>query len=234
LNGCFRAAVFYNSVDQVIYLLLGAGIYEGVYLIFPEDHPYRRQIGAVLIVACVVGWLAYSRELSIPKIYAPSVVAYFGTASALSISAVALHRWRERTQVRQGAPSLAARLDGFAQICLAKLGSPFSLTHAEREIKERALRDEYVDTFAKEIRQVHRAMTINNEPFADLLDTMIGATPNPAFKLPGLATWVAKTLRLETTLDRRRWIDCRALITFGTYLSLAGVLWFALWIASHK
>ena len=191
-------------------------------------------MGAALVAVCVLGWLAYSNELSAPKISVPSVVTYFGAALTLSVLAAGLHRWREDLRVRQSALDLAARIDDFAQVCDAKIGSPFAVPHAELESKQRMLRDEYVNTFATDIRQVHRELTVNNEAFADLFNTMIGATANPTFKLPGLATWVAKTLRLEITLRKGSWLDARFLKTFGAYFLSASLLWLALFALAHK
>ncbi len=237
-------------MDQVIYLLLGAGIYEGVYLIFPEDHPNRRQMGAALVAVCVLGWLAYSNELSAPKISVPSVVTYFGAALTLSVLAAGLHRWREDLRVRQSALDLAARIDDFAQVCDAKIGSPFAVPHAELESKQRMLRDEYVNTFSKStvigetagevyVRHPVTAATAVKVAGVVIRDVVAGVrgdtgTAIAACKLPGLATWVAKTLRLEITLRKGSWLDARFLKTFGAYFLSASLLWLALFALAHK
>ncbi len=83
-------------------------------------------------------------------------------------------------------------------------------------------------------------LTEYNEAFADLLDSMIGSrsTPSTTFTQPGLATWVASTLRremeLRKTLCRRPWIDLRTTLTVCAYLALSTVLWTALLLMAHQ
>ena len=221
-------------MDQVIYLLLGAGIYEGVYLIFPEDHPYRRQIGAALIAVCVVGWLAYSRELPTPKVSVPSVVVYFGTAFALSLSAAGLHRWRQNTLVPRNALKVAARLDDFVQMCQGRLGNTYRLSHAELNAKQLAFHDEYLDSYGEDIRGIHRKLTAKNPVFADLLDTMLGSLPTRTIQQPALAKWVANLLRNEAKMFPQSWLAWSVLATFGAYFLSASLLWLALFAWARK
>ena len=210
-------------------------LFQGVYLLTPESSQWRRPMAVGLILAAVAIAVAiYGPVFSAPVVSLPSPLPFTMVALAASAIAAGLHRYRGRAVLTRSALALADRLDDFAQISRARLGSPFSLPHAEKEIKERSVHEEYITTFATDIRRIHRALTVNNEAFADLLDTMLGSGPNRTLKMPGLAIWVAKTLRLEATLLKRPRIDLRLPTTFGAYLCLAIVLWLALSFAAHK
>jgi hypothetical protein len=217
-------AVFWLGVT-----LLGAGLF-----VILESKIY----GWILIAAGVV-MIAYGfppLSLSGSHLPAPPLLPFTVVVLIGSALAARLHRYRDRALLVRKTLALAERLDDFAQICQARLGSPFSTPLAEREVKERMIRDEYVTTFGANIRGVHRALTVDNEPFADLLDTMLGSRPNATFKLPALATWVAKTLRLEATLLQRErpWVDLRLIVTFCVYLASASAVWLVLWLASSR
>lgn len=226
-------------VKQVAPILVEVMLFQGVYLLTPESSKWRRPIAVGLILAAVaIAFVLYGPVLSAPIVSLPSPLPFIAVALLASALAAGLHRYRDKVLLSRSALALADRLDDFAQICRARIGSRFSLSHADQEIQQRKLRDDYVTSFATDIRRVHRALTAHNEAFADLLDTMLGSNPdpNPTFKMPGLATWVAKTLRLEATLLQRErpWTDLGLFLTFGTYLAFAALLWVLLLLMAHK
>jgi hypothetical protein len=221
-------------VRQTAPIIIEVFFFQGVYLLTPESSAWRRPTASALIVASIVTTILVYGPVGATVVPLPSPLPFAAVAVAASGVAAGLRRYRDRTLLESGALALAERLDDFAQICNAKLGGQFSLPRADRETKEREYHDEYVSTFAREIRRVHRMLTINNEAFADLLDTMLGAGATRAIKQPQLATWTAKTLRLEITLDKPRSIDRRLFLSFGAYVGLAAILWLTLAAIAHK
>jgi hypothetical protein len=188
-----------------------------------------------LTIAATVG---AGRDIGTPQIEPPSPVHFAVVAIIVSALAAGLHHYRGKVLLTRRASFLADRLDDFAQICRARIVNSHSLTTSEFDVEQRKLHDQYLDAYGEEIRSVHRALTVHNEAFSDLLDTMLGSLPVRTLRMPEFATWVAKTLRLEATLLQRErprpWLDSRLIMPFCLYLALASAVWLTLFFASRR
>jgi hypothetical protein len=226
----------------VLITLFGSFVATGTNLVFPNSRIW----GFALTLVGIIGLLLMipAVRAGIPvwrwKFQEPPPLLSALIALLACLLATALHTYLRSAALIHNAFDLIARLKDFAQMSRARLGNTFSLTPAELDAKQRALHEQYLDTFGEEVRRVHRALT-NATPFADLLDTMLGSTRVSVrtLKMPELAEWVANTLTIEaTTLQQERnwrpWMKTRLLVTFGVYVGLASVVWSALFFSTAK
>jgi hypothetical protein len=149
--------------------------------------------------------LTFSSALGHPEQIAkalrtPDLRVYVPVSVLISAGLSVVNQYRGRVLLRRNALALADSLDDFAQICRARIPLPHSLPHSEFDAKQRELHDQYLDAYGEKIWSIHRALTTHNEAFRDLLDSMLGSLAVRTLRMPELATWVAKTLRLEATL----------------------------------
>jgi hypothetical protein len=172
------------DVSQIVYLLLGAVIYQGVYLVIPDTHPYARQIGAVSAAAAIVVGIVYSRG-GLPN-SALAVPAFFGyCGAALLISVVLALIPFSRISLRREASKLASELEDWS--ILARVQLPRFTSAAVHSKEAQRLDAEYKEKFGAKIVRLMKPLVASDKIHEDLRDTWLRVPTKTSLDLASTA-----------------------------------------------
>jgi hypothetical protein len=217
--------------DQTLFwLVIGAFMYQGAYLVFPDTARWRRTTGALLLTASTIvaivhvhGWPA------VPIFAAPSVAEYSGLAMVVAIAFSAMSKLREDLLLKRRAKELGNRIRDYALTRPARFW-PYS--PAQETAEHRRWRAEYIEKFAVDARRVNQGFVQRGLSHEGIDDAWMGARETSDLDVPTLADLGSRFfINFSRELPRpKAWFDRKFAIAVTGCFLLAEALWVALFV----
>jgi hypothetical protein len=213
-----------GDLSQTVYLFLGAIIYQGIYLFFPESHPQSRRIGAALAAGGVIAAIVYSRGLSIPSISALSLAIYGVVALPISVGLALLFR----VVLKRDASRLVIDLEDWSVLARARL--PQFTTSAVISPEAQRLDAEYKEKFGPRIIQLMKPLIADDSAYTELRDTWLRAGSKTTLDVASSAHLASKFFQNYGNRLAAPRFDKAFVKSVATYFAAALVLWLALFV----
>jgi hypothetical protein len=222
-----------EDLSQTVYLVLGAGIYQGIYLMFPESHPQSRRIGGALAAGCVIAAIIYSRGFTIPSVSALSLAEYCVVALLVAVALTLVPF--SRVVLERDASKLAIDLQDWSVLARAKL--PRFATPAVLSTEAQRLDAEYKEKFGPRIVRLMKPLIAGDPIYTELRDTWLRAGSKITLDVASSAHLASKFFEKygnELPIPvSKKWFAEAFVKSVTIYFAVALVLWFALFGLGH-